>query len=101
MADDPHRIELQAAIAMVAKARQAGGLKVKGWQFGGGIIREILDQPGVTGIRMYMARTDEDEPTLVLVGTDAEGRDRFEGTLAEEAEPCPPICDDKSPFFAP
>lgn len=101
MADDPHRISLEDAARLVAGARKASTLEIKGWRFDAAIIREILDQPGVTGIRMYMARTDEGQPTLVLVGTDAEGRDRAAGTIAEEGQPCPPECDDKSPFFAP
>lgn len=101
MAEGSHRISLEEALAMVARARQEGDLEVKGWRFDGASIREILDHPGVTGIRAYMAATPENTPTLVLVGTDDAGKDQADGPLAEYAEPCPPECDDASPFFDP
>jgi hypothetical protein len=101
MAEDTHRIQLDEAIKLVARARQDPRLELMGWQFGGEIVREILDQPGVTGIRAYLARTSEGEQTLVLVGTDAKGSDVAGGTLAEFAWPCPPYCDEDSPLFEP
>lgn len=101
MADDSHRISLQEAVEMVARARRDPSLEVKGWRFGGAILREILDHPGVTGVRAYVARDAKEQPTLVLVGTDPEGKDVSAATLAEFAWPCPPYCDENSPFFAP
>lgn len=101
MADESHRISLQEAVAMVARARQDPTLEVKGWRFEGSIIREILDNPLVTSIRAYAAKDSGDKPTLVLVGTDANGKDVSDATLAEFAHPCPPDCDDSSPFFDP
>ncbi len=101
MAEHSHRIALAQAVELVARARQDPDLKVKGWQFSSPIIREILDHPETVGLRFYMARTEEDAPTLVVVGTNAEGADVISGTIAEWAWPCPPVCDESSPFFEP
>ena len=102
MADDPHRITLPDALKMVARARaNPRPVTIKGWRFGAEIIRDILDQPGAAGLRAYHAENADGEATLVLVGTDAKGADLAEGVLAEWAFPCPPYCDDASPFSAP
>ena len=98
---DEHRISLEEAVQMVARARQNPDLEIKGWQFGASIIREILDHPGVTGLRAYVADDGRAKPTLVLVGTDDLGNDVASGTIAELAKPCPPFCDESSPFHNP
>jgi len=82
-----------------AKAREY----IQGWRTGrtGGIRggymdREVLDrilaQPGCTGVRYYHARHPQGHDTIVLVGVTADGRDLWDGTIAEEALPCPPDC---------
>lgn len=82
-----------------AKAREF----IQGWRKGrkGGIQggymdREVLDkilaQPGVTGVRYYHAAHPLGHDTIVLVGVDDSGRDLWNGTIAEEAAPCPPVC---------
>lgn len=98
MPDDRHRIDLARAVQMVTRARDAKLLPVHGWRFDAPIVREILDQKGAGGIRMYLAVGDDGGPTLVLVGTDAEGNDMAQGTIAEEAYPCPPFCPPDSDF---
>jgi hypothetical protein len=98
MSDDRHRIDLARAVQMVTRAREAKLLPVHGWRFDAPIVREILDQKGAAGIRMYMAVGDDGGPTLVLVGTDEEGNDMAQGTIAENAWPCPPYCDSRTPF---
>lgn len=82
-----------------AKAREY----IQGWRggrkggiHGGYMDREVFDkilaQPECSGIRYYNARHPEGRDTIVLVGVDSEGRDLWNGTIAEEAAPCPPIC---------
>lgn len=100
MASDPHRISLEDAIPMVQRARAGKLLPVHGWMFEAAIVREILAQAGCAGLRIYLAAKAEGDPTAVLVGTDAEGRDLVEGTLAEYSQPCPPWCDEGSPFVS-
>ncbi len=96
MASDPHRISLENAIPMVQRARAGKLLPVHGWMFEAAIVREILAQDGCAGLRIYLAAKAGGDPTVVLVGTDAEGRDMTGGVIAEEALPCPPFCDDSS-----
>jgi hypothetical protein len=98
MSADAHRISLEDAVVMVRRAREAKLLPVNGWLIDGDIIREILAQPGATGLRAYLAATEAGAPTLVYVGTDQQGRDMYEGVLAEYIWPCPPTCDGDSPF---
>ncbi len=82
-----------------AKAREF----IQGWRkgrkggvHGGYMDREVIDrilaQPGCTGIRYYNAAHPLGYDTIVLVGVDADGRDLWDGTIAEESEPCPPSC---------
>ena len=76
---------------------------IQGWRKGrkggihGGLMdREVIDrilaQPGCTGIRYYNAMHPQGHDTIVLVGVDADGQDLWDGTIAEEALPCPPHC---------
>ena len=81
---------------------------IQGWRKGreGGIRggymdREVLDkilaQPECRGVRYYHARHPEGRDTIVLVGVDAAGQDLWSGTIAEEADPCPPACSSEEP----
>lgn len=65
---------------------------VKGGYFGRNILEEILKQDGCVGIRCYYGQNDNNAPSLVLVGVDANGDDLTEGTLADIWVPCPPVC---------
>jgi hypothetical protein len=82
-----------------AKAREY----IQGWRagrkggvHGGYMDREVLDkilaQPECKGVRYYHAQHPKGHETIVLVGVDEAGRDLWEGTIAEEAAPCPPAC---------
>lgn len=82
-----------------AKAREY----IQGWRagrkggvHGGYMDRDVLDkmlaQPGCAGVRYYHARHPQGYDTIVLVGVDADGRDQWTGTIAEELLPCPPAC---------
>ena len=56
----------------------------------------ILRQPGCMGIRSYPGLSDAGEPTLVLVGVDADGNDMIEGALAQFGGVCPPSCSEQN-----
>ena len=82
-----------------AKAREF----IQGWRkgrkggiHGGYMDREVLDrilaQPGCKGVRYYLASHRLGYDTIVLVGVGEGDRDLWDGTIAEEAEPCPPLC---------
>lgn len=95
---DRHRISLADALVMVQRARKTPPTMVKGWSIDAGIITEILAQPGARSLRAYLAATDEGIATLVYLGVNAEGRDMTDGVIAEFVLPCPPFCDEASPF---
>jgi hypothetical protein len=95
---EPGEIPLQDAIRLVERARQAKLLTVQGWSYPVPLIRQLCDQPGAEGVRMYLAVNDDGDPTLVLVAVDESGRDMTDGSLMEFAWPCPPVCDPESPL---
>jgi hypothetical protein len=61
-------------------------------------LKNILDQAGCAGIRMYYAKGADKKLTLVLTGMKAEGGDIYEGRLAEMAQLCPPFCSPRNPL---
>jgi hypothetical protein len=93
MATQNHQISLADAIAFTTRARNAGTLLVHAWQFDRGIIDQILAQPTVSGVRIYVGLDAKNAPNLVIVGTDAANKDVTSGVLAEFGLPCPPWCD--------
>lgn len=98
MGHEPGEIPLQDAIRFVQRAREAKLLPVNGWSYPTTLIRQLCDQAGADGVRMYLAVTDEGGPTLVLVAVDASGKDMTDGALMEYLWPCPPFCDPASPL---
>jgi len=64
--------------------------------FGREALQRILAQPGCVGLRIYHGRNPKNQHALVLVGTDAAGRDLVAGGIAESGLPCPIWCDDTS-----
>lgn len=97
MAHDPHAISLDDAIRLCAahRAKDPGGTKA--WGFPREVAERLLAVKGMAGFRIYAAEGPEG-PTVVLVATDADGRDLVTGYLAEQAFPCPPDCDRASPL---
>jgi hypothetical protein len=71
------------------------------------IIEKVLAQPGVVGIRMFYAINDLGLRQLVIVGTDAKGKNVVEyttvnnegeitknkGVIVGAVRTCPPYCD--------
>ena len=92
-----HRITLDEAKEMCRGHRVAAG-KGQGYlragAFGRGVLDEILEQPGCTGVRVYLGRNKEGQTTLLAVGIDANGADLASGTIADDMWPCPPFCPD-------
>lgn len=99
MSEDPHRISLQHAVALTTAHRKLSPDGIRGWHFSRSAFEALLREPGMTGIRIY-AGLDDRGPTLVMVATDADGRDLVDGYIAEEGWPCPPYCDRSSPLMS-
>lgn len=61
-------------------------------------IQALLDQEGCAGIRMYFAINELNEKTLVLVGTDTDGNDIYNGLILDKVKRCPSVCPDANPL---
>jgi hypothetical protein len=61
--------------------------------FGRDAIQGILNQPSCVGIRVYFGKKPDGTLALVLVGSDATGKDLTSGSIAEYGLPCPPFCE--------
>lgn len=96
MARDKHWIDLDSATQLTAQWRKKHPKSPKAMGFSRAAFERILKQKGCKGIRAYYAQEDDGSWTMVLVGTDAKGRDMVKGEVAEEADPCPPYCDQAS-----
>lgn len=55
-------------------------------------VRQLLEQEGCAGIRMYNGLDGQNQRQLILVGVAVDGTDMTEGVIIAEAAPCPPIC---------
>ena len=62
--------------------------------FGRQVLMKLLREPGVVGLRFHHAQSEQGAETLVITGVDSDGKDLWEGTVAEQALPCPPLCSD-------
>ena len=90
---EPHEIPAEQAKAYVRKWREkAPKGRMRGGFFGREVLEKILAQPGCVGFRIYHATHAKGHDTFVIVGADADGRDLWSGSIAEEAIPCPPSC---------
>jgi hypothetical protein len=77
--------------------------EIKGHFVGREIITNILSHPDCMGIRVYYAINDKGDKTLVVVGSDAKGKDIWPSTSGgklkgsgggggDQLYPCPPYC---------
>lgn len=104
-----HRIPVATAKAMTQRYRNSvpKGSFLAGL-FGSEAFQALLAQPGCAGIRVYLGRHEDGAINMVLVGTDAEGRDLVPGNpglgendggeTMQDGYPCPIYCDDSSPL---
>jgi hypothetical protein len=88
-----HRISLEAARALTKRYRETAG---PGAQLAGmfptDVFKQLIEQPGCMGIRIYYGETAAGTRELVLVGVDASGNDMTSATLFDAGFPCPPYC---------
>ena len=74
-----------------------------GHLFGEKVIREILDQHGAEGIRIYYGikpgvTPGTTAPQLILVSVDKHGNDIVPGVYGDRSEICPPMCSVANPI---
>lgn len=65
--------------------------------FGKDILKQILNQEGCMGIRMYYGVSDKGEKELVIVGTDGSEDDMLD-LVADLSMPCPSRCSSPNPL---
>lgn len=85
------QITLSEGADMTAKYRDNNPNELKGHFFGKDILKQILNQEGCMGIRMYYGIDDDEEKALVIVGADA-NEDDMTDLVADISMPCPNRC---------
>ena len=94
-----HSISLKDAAAMTKKFREGAGQgAVIASAFNKKALQDILSQENCIGIRMYYAKKEDGESTLMLVGFKENGDDIYDGELAEWSGNCPPNCSSSNPL---
>lgn len=89
------QISLEAGAAMTAAHRKLNPNETRAHFFGKDILNDLLGQTGCVGIRMYYGIDSDGMRQLVLVGVDAEGKDKTE-LVADMSIRCPTQCDPSS-----
>ncbi len=96
---EDHSIPLATAAQWTKNYRDANPSNaVKGHFYGKDAIQAILTQSDCVGIRIYYAIDDNGAKQLVIVGTDANENDLYNGLLAERGLPCPPYSGAANPL---
>lgn len=106
---EKHRIDLKEAVELTARWRKNHPDGFKCARFERGAFDRLLDQPGAVGIKIYMGEKKDGAWTFVMVAVDKENRDMVGknatglyaeegGDIEDQADPCPPDCDDESPL---
>lgn len=85
-------IDRAQAKKWTAKYRASGRGNIHAHLFGTETVSRLLDQEGCVGMRIYYALDDQGVQQLLLVGTDAEGRDMTDGLILDDSQLCPPDC---------
>lgn len=91
-------ISLDEAVSWTANHRISSPGGVKAQFYGKDKVAQILQQEGCTGLRIYYAIDNTDTPVLVLIGTDANGKDIESKMILERGLSCPPNCGINSPL---
>ncbi len=90
---EPHEIDADTARAYIRSGRaRAAPAYTRGGFIGREVLVKMLAQPECVGLRIYHARHEKGHDTFVVVGADADGRDLWKGTVAENLNLCPPYC---------
>jgi hypothetical protein len=90
-------IPVVEATALTTEYRALNPGAPLGHLFGEKVIKEVLDQPGAEGIRIYYGvkpgpTPATNVPQLILVGVDKHGNDIVPGVYGDRSQICPPMC---------
>ena len=92
-ADEGKIITREQALAMIRGFQNSTSYQgIKGGFYGKNNLIKILSQPNCVGIRYYYGMNDKNEPVIVLVGEDNNGKCLSDDTVLELWPYCPPWC---------
>lgn len=84
-------ITLAEGAALTKEHRLRNPTALKGRFFGKEILKEVLDQEGCMGIRIYFGQDEDGNRQLVAVGADASENDMLD-LVIDNSVPCPNFC---------
>lgn len=88
-------ITLKEAKELVLAFRDTSPLgSVMSYAVGEDLIQQILSQKDCRGLRMYNAKKENGDATLVFVGVNHLGQDLYNGIIVDKIITCPPFCHD-------
>ena len=91
--NEPHEVSAEQGKGYIRAWRgQNQAARVRAHFFGRDVLVKMLAEPNVVGLRFHHARGAKGDETLVITGVDADGDDLWQGTIAQQAMPCPPYC---------
>jgi hypothetical protein len=85
-------IDRAKAKRWTAKYRSSGRGRTNSHLFGFDTVKNLLNQEGCVGMRIYYALNDEGEQQLLLVATDVNGNDLKDSEILDFSHACPPDC---------
>jgi len=85
-------VSLAEASAWTKRYRTSNPTAIKATFYGVHKINDVLNQPGVVGIRFYNGEDQNGVNNLILVGVDANEDDITNGIIIENGPPCPAQC---------
>lgn len=89
------QITLNEAIELTQLYRDTSPLgATKSFAVGENLIYEILSQKECRGLRIYNAKKENGDPTIVIVGVNSLGQDIYNGFIIDRVISCPPLCPD-------
>lgn len=89
--NEGEQITLALGGELTGKYRIANPGAIKGVFLGRNHIEAILAQGDCKGLRMYFAKNEEGNPTLVIVGADSNQNDLL-NLIFDRTSPCPDKC---------
>ena len=90
--NEGEQVTLAEAAAWTKRYRTSNPTAIKASFYGMNKINDVLNQPGVVGIRFYNGEDSNGVNNLILVGVDANEDDITLGVIMESGPQCPSQC---------
>lgn len=96
--NEGEQVTLAEAAAWTKRYRTSNPNAIKATFYGINKINDVLNQPGVVGIRFYNGEDSSGVNNLILVGVDANENDITNGIIVESGIECPSVCGTSNPL---